>query len=345
MDNFFIEYRDPMFGIIILFSTIFIISFSNYWWGIFRAKEEEHSIERFIKKFEVSSDANAYKELLNSFKLSTESLVLLAHIYVKSGDFETAIGIYLIALEQIKSGAKKRYVLVELGKCYFKAGFLKRAAEVFLKSLQTRPRDEEALSYLNVCYEMLKAYEKALGVLDALEELGVDVKEQRSYVKAKKVLEDKELSVEEKEKELRVLSKDFALAKRMLVDFKHSHESLKVEDLGDTDPQDLIDFVWFLDADEFDLSTLSHPIYKSIATLKGQCDAKDSSGVFEFEVLNILKQQGYEKAELGFEFTCKECKNSFPMFFCRCPNCRSLSSMKIEPILISKDHETHTPFL
>ncbi len=59
MDIFFVEYRDPLFGIIILFGAIFVIAFANYSWGIFKAKGEEHSIEKFIKKFEVASDQDA----------------------------------------------------------------------------------------------------------------------------------------------------------------------------------------------------------------------------------------------------------------------------------------------
>ncbi len=345
MDNFFIEYRDPLFGIIILFSVIFIIAFANYSWGIFKAKEEKQSIEKFIKRFELSSKKDAYKELLNSFKLSTESLSLLAHTYTKSGEFETAIGIYLIALKQVKGRHKKRYILVELGKAYFKAGFLQRASEVFLKSLQLSPRDKIALKYLTVCYEKLKRFDLALQALEALEELGADVVMEKTYIKANLVLQDGKIKKEDKIEQLEKMKEDFSLMERMLIEYKYSQKMLASKDLHVRNFSHIFDFLWFLDEDKIDLSSLDNPLAKSIARLKDQSKDEDNSGIFELEVLNILKDKGYDKGSLSFEFTCKECKNAFPMFFYRCPNCHSLASIKIEPMLISKDNETYIPFL
>jgi len=56
VDNFFIAYRDPFFGIIILCAIVFVISFANYWWGVFKNKDEKQSIEKFVKKFEIVTD-------------------------------------------------------------------------------------------------------------------------------------------------------------------------------------------------------------------------------------------------------------------------------------------------
>ncbi len=338
------EYRDPLFGIIILFCIVFVIAFANYWWGVFRARGEEQSIEKFIKKFEVSGKADAYKELLNSFKLSTESLSLLAHTYVKSGDFEMAIGIYLIALKQVKGRLKKRYILLELAKAYFKAGFLQRSAEVFLESLRSNPRDKIALKYLTVCYEKLKTYDLALDALDALEELEVDVKMEKAFIRAKIILEDEKLKKEKKVVELKKLRDDFELIDRMIIEYKYSFGLLKASDLQIENSENIFDFVWFLDEEEVDISGVDDDLIKNIAHLKGQGEDGDFSGIFELEILNILKSQNYDKASLSFSFTCKDCKQSFPMFFYRCPNCHVLSSVKIEPVLINKNNETYIPF-
>ncbi|MCD8543520.1 MAG: hypothetical protein LRY52_01260 [Sulfurospirillum cavolei] len=40
MDNFFIAYRDPLFGVIILCAIVFVISFANYWWGVLKQRRE-----------------------------------------------------------------------------------------------------------------------------------------------------------------------------------------------------------------------------------------------------------------------------------------------------------------
>ena len=67
----------------------------NFWWGVFKSKEEKSSIERFIKRFEISKDEDEYKILLNDYTIPASSLALLAHAYQKSGDFEKSIAIYL----------------------------------------------------------------------------------------------------------------------------------------------------------------------------------------------------------------------------------------------------------
>ena len=119
MDNFFIAYRDPLFGIIILCAIIFVISFANYWWGVFKNKEEKQSIEKFVKKFEIVTDESEYKKLLEDATIPLESLALLAHAYGKSGDYEKAINIYLVALKRVKGRDEKQYLLSALGKIYF----------------------------------------------------------------------------------------------------------------------------------------------------------------------------------------------------------------------------------
>ena len=183
MGNFFIEYRDPMFGILVLFAIVFVISFVNYWWGTYKNKEESNDIAKFIKKFEIVSDEDAFKNLLKNHNIPIESLVLLAHTYSKSGDFEKSIGLYLLALERTSTRDEKKYILSELGKTYFKAGFLRRSEDVFIESLKLHPRNEESLKYLSVTYEKLKEYERAIEVLDSLEELGAKVDKQRDYLK------------------------------------------------------------------------------------------------------------------------------------------------------------------
>lgn len=344
LDNFYIEYRDPLFSIIILFSIIFIIAFVNYFWSIFKSNEEKQSIERFIKRFEVAKEKDAYKELLDSFKLSTESLALLAHSYVKSGDFESAIGIYLIALKQVKGKTKKQYILSELGKAYFKAGFLQRSAEVFLESLRLYPRNKDALKYLTVCYESLKTYDLALEALNALEELEVNVTKEKAYLKALLTIENKKLTDNEKIQDLKTLREDFPQVDRIIIEYKHAKAILENEDLDIQNPQMIFDLIWFFEDDEIDYEKLTHPFYQSIGAVKGVEGLMERSRIFELEILDNLRQNKYNKASLNFEFTCKQCKNTFPVFFYRCPNCHELSSVDIQPILINKNYETYLPF-
>lgn len=344
MDNFFIEYRDPIFGIIILFFIIFIIAFANYWWSIFKAKDQQHSIEKFIRRFEVAREKDAYKELLDSFKLSTDSLGLLAKSYVKSGDFETAIEIYLIALKQTKGRVEKKYILSELGKAYFKAGFLQRSSEVFLESLKLAPRDAVSLKYLAVCHEVLKSYDLSRDALDSLEELGSDVKSERAFLKANSIVERDSLDVNQKVRKLKELRDDFPLSNRFIVELKKSEGVLEVDDFRIQNPKDVIDIAWFMSQEGLDFSTLEDGVYRSIAKARGQIHEAVDMDIFEFEVMEKLGVAKYDKADLSFEYTCGKCKQSFPMFFYRCPKCHALSSGIIEPVLVQKNYETYISF-
>ena len=48
MNTFFIEFRDPLFSVIIFFAIIFIITFFSYWWGRYRRKEDSRHLDKFF---------------------------------------------------------------------------------------------------------------------------------------------------------------------------------------------------------------------------------------------------------------------------------------------------------
>ena len=135
LENFFLEHRDPLFGLIVLITVILMVAILNYVWGVFSKKDDNEKIEKFIKKFESVRTLNErHLELLRNLDINSDNLVLLASMLEKNGDFEKAIAMYLIALEKTKLNKEKIYILTNLGKMYFKAGFLKRSEETLLES-------------------------------------------------------------------------------------------------------------------------------------------------------------------------------------------------------------------
>lgn len=347
MDNFFIAYRDPMFGIIILFAIVFVLSFANYWWGVFKNKEEKQSIEKFVKKFEIVTDESEYKKLLEDFSIPLESLALLAHAYSKSGDFEKAINIYLVALKRVKGKEEKQYLLSTLGKVYFKAGFLRRSADVFLESLRLNPRNEESLKYLTVAYEQLQEYAKAEEVLNSLEELGAKVSLQKNFLYALSIIKDKMLSDAHKVEKLSRLAKVEPFLKRLLFEFMQQN-SIKIEpSLFETlQFESMIDLLWYMDDFAFDISTCKDTLVMQIAMAKGLIPYQEiEDGKFEFEVLGKLQTLSYHKVGLNFEYVCGECKQVFPIHFYRCPNCQSIDSVKIQTSLTKVSDEENLSFL
>lgn len=346
LGSFFIEYRDPMFGLIILFAAIFVISFVNYWWSAYKSKEEKQGIEEFIKRFEIVSDEDEYKNLLKDHSIPVESLALLANGYVKSGSFEKAIGLYLLALERTKNREQKKYILTELGKTYFKAGFLRRSSDVFLESLKLHPRNEESLKYLGVNYEKLKEYDKAIEVLDSLEELGASVDEQRNYLQALQIIYDYKLSDTKKLKKLYAMRKVAPFIDRKIFEFwQMSNQKPPMDIFESLDHNSMIDILWSVDPGWIDIASCSEPILQEISNARGLSEHDlDTYTVFEFEVLSRLRKSGMLEATINFEFICLTCKHTFPVHFYRCPNCQSIGTAAIEPLITKEHYEANISF-
>jgi tetratricopeptide (TPR) repeat protein len=339
LDTLFLEYRDPILGIIIFFAIVFIIAFLNYSWGVFKSKEERYNIEQFIKRFEVMADDSEYKKLLDEFSISSESLGLLAHSYSKSGEYEKSIGIYLIALKRVKNKEEKQYFLFELGKTYFKAGFLRRSADVFVELLRIYPRHKEALKLLTVIYEQLKEYARSLEVLDALEELGAEVGNEKIFVKALQALSDNSKTNQQKYDVLSELAAKEPIVGRILFEFAKK-EGFGVE-LERINSKSILDLLW--ESDTAVLKGSKDPLILAVLAAKGEGELSEKP-LFELEILAYLKKAGYTKAMLSFEYTCDSCKGTFPMHFYRCPSCYALKSPHISPSLIKSEYEKYYSF-
>ena len=179
MDFFFVEYRDPMFGLVVLVALVLVVAVLHYAWRTLSSKSQKKGLEGFIKKFDI---ADEHKDLLRASSLSLENLHFLAGIFTKSGEFEKAIQIYLIALEKIKDKGEQEAIFYDLAEIYFRAGFLQRSVEVLLNALNLRPRNEKALKLLKIVYLRLKRYDEVLQSLDALFELGCEVSKEREFI-------------------------------------------------------------------------------------------------------------------------------------------------------------------
>ena len=122
LEGFYLDEKDPIFGIIIFIGILLLISVLSYIWGIFAKKDEQNKIENFIKKFnEFGGLEEKYIEILDSID-DIEIYGVLAEIFTKNGDFSKAINVYLIALKNVKSRKqKKRIFFADLSFCRFRA--------------------------------------------------------------------------------------------------------------------------------------------------------------------------------------------------------------------------------
>ena len=339
MNSLFIEFRDPLFGIIIFFSLIFVIALFSYWWGRFTRKEKLHELSSFMSVFNSMPTEQEIKQLITTHAITDKSAFIMADTYYQNGDYEKCIEIYLIMLDVQKDPVEKRETLYLLGRTYFKAGFLERAQEIFLQILKQFPRTPKALRYLLIIYEKMHLFTKALEVLEPLEELGIDHTKDRVYLQAVSIIRSGKFGVDEKAQQLLALYQQHHILSYLIFEylFRFTPElAWKNLDFGETER--MVDLLWNAPDAEANLDIITSNSYlRELFSAKGTALLAQRSSVFEFDVLIKLNIADESGATLQFDYLCGECKQIYPFSFHRCPNCHSIDSV-ITEILLTKDH-------
>ena len=333
MDTFFLEYRDPLFSVIIFFVFVFLITFISYWWGRYRANKDNKHLDKFLKQFHSVPSSSELKVLIKRGDLSEKSWLILAHAYSDNGEYEKSIEIYT---ELLKNKNTKE-ILFLLGTTYFKAGFLQRAKTVFLEILKNNPRTPEALQYLLLVYEQMRDYEAACEILMPLEELEQDTITQSSYLKTMIVLNDIKLSSQEKASKLIEIYSSTKSNTHLIFEYLFKVDAKKAwQNLDATKSELLLDVLWLVDTKDLDLDIITKNTYlMELYTARGDLNLAKKSEVFEFDILINLHSKS--DATLSFEYVCDNCKQIAPFAFHRCSKCHTVDSSIIEISLI-KDY-------
>lgn len=337
MDGLVLEYRDPLFGVIVLFTLIFVISFLTYSFGLYKEKKSRTEYRKLLKRFELGDlKEDDYVHLYTTYNLPFDSIILLASTFLHKGDYNKAIGVYLALLEHVTERIKKEELLELLGKTYFKGGLLQRSKEIFLKILKFSPRNKEALTHLLLIYEKLKEYERASEVIESLEELDVEVVRENIYIGTLKLLNDPLISFEKKSNQLVVLFRMNKIIERLVVQYLlQFNKTLFWQNIHHFDVHKILDLLWYLNFDDIDFDVVSqHQILKELYTAKGYINEVQNSSIFELDVIIMSKKAKSQfKIDLSFEFICMKCKSIHPIYESRCPHCHSILTFKIEPEL------------
>jgi tetratricopeptide (TPR) repeat protein len=336
VDTFFIEFRDPLFGVIVFFVIIFVITFLSYWFNRYKQRESYKHLDKFLKQFNALPSQDELRVLISSGDLSEKSWLLLANSYSKNGNFDKSVEIYT---ELLKVGNKDNYrdTLFLLGKTYFKAGFLERAKQIFLEILQNNPRTPQALNYLLLVYENMRDYKSALGVLEPLEELGMDVVIQKDYLNALVILNNEEYNSSQKtQKLLEIYEKRHHLTYLIFEYMFRVNPALAWQNLDLSQVDLLVDILYNIDEKDINIGIIKQSAYlRELYTAKGYVNEAEKSSIFEFDVLINLNKK--VNATLSFEYVCDNCKGVFPFAFHRCSSCHAIDSSKVE-ISLAKDY-------
>ncbi len=336
MNTFFIEFRDPLFGIIVFFVLIFVITFFSYWWGRYKSREDSRHLDKFLRGFRSLPSKNELNVLISGGELSEKSWLLLAQSYFKNGDYEKSIEIYNELLK-VSSYSNSRDTMYLLGRTYFKAGFLERAKQIFLQILQENPRTPQALHYLLLVYEYLRDYKSALEVLEPLDELNKETAVDSAYLKTLSLLNDTSKNDTQKAQELLEMYRSTHQLSHLVFEylFRVDHK-LAWANFDSSKSEQLADILWHLETQHLDLDIITQNGYlRELYTARGDVNLATQSFVFEIDILINLKQKS--NATLSFEYICDECKGVFPFAFSRCSNCHTIDSSRIE-LGLTKDY-------
>jgi tetratricopeptide (TPR) repeat protein len=345
VDGLVVEYRDPLFGIIIFFTLIFVISFLTYSFGLYKERKSREEYRKLLQRFELGDlKEEDYVHLYATYNLPFDSIILLASTFVHKGEYNKAISVYLTLLEHVTERVKKEELLELLGKTYFKGGFLQRSKDIFLKILKFSPRNSHALEYLLLIYEKLKEFDKAKEVIEALNELDINVSQEELYVDALQLLNDPILSFEKKSEQLLELYKTNPIIEPIVVKYLlQFNKTLFWKNIALFDIKKSLDSLWYLSFEDINFDVVSqNSLLKELYTAKEYIKEAQNSSIFELEMMIIAnKAQSHFKTDLNFRFLCNKCKTIHPIYESRCPHCHKILTFKVEPELTRKRIETH----
>lgn len=334
MDNIILEYRDPLFGIILLVALIFLISFVTYSFSIYKERLARKDYRKLSLRFELGKlKEEDYVHLYKTYNLPFDSILLLASSFLHKGDYNKAISVYLTLLEHVNDRVKKEELLELLGTTYFKGGFLQRSKEIFLRILKFSPRNKNALNHLLLVYEKLKDFHKAKEITTCLEELDKDMNVDKIYLDSLIILNDSILSYEKRTELLYEIFKENKMIERIFASFLiQFNKPFFWEHIKEFNCSKYIDVVWYLNFDDIDFDkVLQNEFLVELYNAKGYLNTLKHSNDFDFDILILINQHEHKiKASLDFEFICTTCKHSHPIFDTRCPHCHNILTLNVK---------------
>lgn len=336
MNLFFLEFRDPLFGVIIFFALIFVIAFFSYWFNKYKKREELENLDSFVKGLNAPITKDELTKHIIDCTLTQKMWLLLAETYTKKGDFEKSIEIYT---QLLSNKEKQNYheILFLLGKTFYMAGFLQRAKETFLEILKIHPRATQALNYLLLVFEKTKDYSSAMQILEPLEELEIDTKTLKAYLEVLFTLNDTKLASTQKSQKLLEIYKNSNHMGYLIFEYLFRVDApLAWKNIDLSNLQLISDILWRCKKEELDLSVVMQSAYlRELYSAKGYIDAAVKSSIFELDILINLPP--YSSATLGFEYVCSNCHNLSLFSFARCPSCNAIDTQTID-LKLTKDY-------
>ena len=203
-----ISYKDPLFGLIVLFFIIFIVALINFSLSNLKAYTTSLQISKIVNNFSNDTDGiviqndnfqnDNFGELLEQGVITTNSLLALVEALYKACQYNESVRIVLAIMPYIDEPIKRQKAIKVLAKSYYKIGFFMRSVELFKEALSIHSEDKEALQYLFLLFDKLNDYESASAILESLDEIGIDVERIKHYIDTELILRDSDIPLVDK---------------------------------------------------------------------------------------------------------------------------------------------------
>jgi lipopolysaccharide assembly protein B len=340
LQGLFLEYKDPLFGMIIFVAIIFTVTLLTYLWNLYTLRFKSNHIEAFVESFQSTSRPQTIDNLLAAKELPLDALLLLAQTYYKSSHYEITIEICIDILKRPKNNLQKE-VLLLLAKSYYKAGFYKRSETALIELLRFNTQEPQALNYLCVIYERLHRFNDATDALGALNEMGEDVEISINYIKTIQILKSTQTEKKlENAKLLELASTNKKLIRPIFMHLFRTQTSFAWKAFDFSNYEMIVDILWNLPKESLDFDIIAqHDTLQALWYAKGHHPQSAQSDIFEINVLNTLLAHGHSDASLAFSYQCDNCKESTPLMSHRCPNCLSLLSLETQISVVEASKE------
>lgn len=331
-------YRDPLFGIAILIAIIAFIILADYYRNFYKKKKKEKSLKTLIRSYEHNGVLEGIAEFLKVSKDPIPTLLFLTKGYVRSGDNQQAIKIYLTLIAQLEDSPQRMEILEEFGAAYLQAGSLQKAKEIYLEVLRNNPYSLQALSKIVQIHEALGEYQDAINALECVLENtdSIDSTQNLSqisiahdYLRVQILIHNHQTDQDKKDQELlQILHTQEQLTKLILGYFKIYRPDFFWNHLPNEDWEDYIDLLWDFSSEQVPYTILAHSPFLEVFQAKGYYPSQGCSN-FALECMRLFSQYSSQKAQLNFAYQCKKCLGEFPFDSFRCPNCNELGKMKL----------------
>ncbi len=342
MDKIIPSYSDPLFSIFIIVLLILVVATVSFFVGNYKESIDKRYLKKFIGAMSIEETNGFNIDDLNFSKNLVEPLFLVAKSLANSGDYRNSILIYIYLIEHLDRFYEQEPILVELGNCYLRAGFLTKAERTYLEILRKHPRNIDVLYNLEFVYELLHDYSKAKDVLLPLETLDEDVNRLKVHIELSSVINSLTVKhIDRVEQISRFVSYNFVY-RRVIKALFHLDAKMAWRVLRVDRVEEILDILWLLPSSNLDLDIIySSDILKSIYIAKGILELEDGkapiSNIFTVDTINYAKEGGCCNLDISFSYICCVCKQHFPLSFDRCPRCYSIDSLQIKDTISKKE--------